>query len=108
MTTDELVFNTLSDAGVPTARMLWGPHPPEPPYAVYSEIPQSMFTDNRVIVPVPKYRCTLYLDEYDEDVIERFKLQVASLGTYVRHSDTTEDGLIVVTFDVNVTRRSDG
>lgn len=105
MTTDELVFNVISDSGVPTARMFWGPRPPEPPYATYESLASSMFADNMTYTALPKYRCTLFLGDYDEDVIEKFKYQLSTLGTYVRHTDEAEDGLIKVTFDVNVVRR---
>lgn len=102
MTTDELVFNTISDSGVPTARMIWGPRPPEPPYATYELLPTSMFADNQNYASIPKYRCRLFQRERKEAVMKSFEEHVHLLGPAIRHVDEFEDGLLVTTYDVTV------
>ena len=108
MTSDEIVYNTITDeARLPGARMMWGPQPPLPPYFTYGERPGSMFADSENIPGVPKYSATLYEDEHDEQVEARFERAIGKLGTWTRHATEREGDLLSTRYDFSLVRRAD-
>lgn len=105
MSADELVYNTISDnARLPGARMFWGPQPPEPPYFTYELRPASVFADNET-QRLDRYTAKLYQDELDPTVVERFESAVSMLGTYIKHPDEWQDGLLVTRYDFTLTKK---
>lgn len=108
MSNDTLVYNTLTDlAKVPGARMMWGPRPPKPPYFVYETWPRSVYADDADHATVDRYKATLYMSRYDDELVTRFEDAISTLGTYIRHSDAVEDGLCVLTWGLSLARRAD-
>ena len=107
MSSDEYVFDRLSDAGVPVAHGTWGPAKCRPalPYAVFRELEHSCFADNGNYGAIPRYRATLYAR--DEGAVEAFKSAVASLGSYVAHAGHYDDEhhAYVHDFDITLVRR---
>ncbi len=108
MTNDELVFTRLSDAGVPVAKLTWGPSKclPPLPYATYEERPRSLFADDEIYATVPRYRATLFTASPRDEAVGRFRDAVADFGTYIAHPPThDEHGAFAHQFDFTLVRR---
>lgn len=104
---DRIVFNRLSDTGVPVARGLWGPEPPDCPRAVYMSKPSYAYADNANNACMPHYSAYLYLDQWDGALAARFEDAIKTLGTYSRRDEVDEpSGLYVVAFDLFLVSRS--
>jgi hypothetical protein len=81
---DVLVFNRLSDTGLPTARGMWGPHPPIPPRLTYLSRPTYAHGDNTTMASMPHYDVTLHMQEWDGDLVDQVEAVIADMGTYSR------------------------
>lgn len=108
MTSDEIVYNTISDmTGVPGARMSWGPRHCRPslPYFVYKrESGGEVYADDSTHAIMPRYRVTLYVRDPGEAVEERFVRAVGKLGPYSRSWEYDTDHEAYVThFDFTFT-----
>lgn len=91
MNSDTVVFETLTSAGLPIARMTWGPHSYTPPlpYGTYEALPTSDFADS---ANYPRYRAKVYTASPDDPVMDAFREAIASLGTYVLHIAEYDEG----------------
>lgn len=108
MTSDELVFNTITDGTkTPGARMTWGPPQcvPPLPYFTYGRTGGGeLFADGRNHAALPRYRVTLFAKEPDEALEELFARAVANLGPYSRSWEYDDEHDAYVThFDFTVT-----
>lgn len=94
MNSDETVYNTISDATkTPGVRMTWGPSSCEPrmPFFVYERTNGGeVDADNRTYARLPRYRVTVFMETYDETLVERFADAVATFGPYRQHDDYDE------------------
>ena len=109
MTDDEIVVDRLSDAGVPVAKLTWGPPKcvPPLPYATYEERPRSLFADDEIYATMPRDRATLFTASPRDGAVGRFRDAVADLGTYVAHppAHDGELGAFAHRFDLTLVRR---
>lgn len=89
MTSDELVFSTLSEVGIPGARNAWqlGQAPPLPWFVYVRANGGEVFADNDNFDPLPRYRAELYIREYDSTLVAAFESAVRKLGTF-RHRES--------------------
>lgn len=86
MDSDDLVFSTLSEVGIPGTRSAWqlGKAPPLPWFVYLRANGGEFFADNDTTEPLPRYRAELYIRENDPDLVRAFEEAVRRLGTF-RH-----------------------
>ena len=112
MSSDEIVYNTVSDmARLPGARMTWGPRNCEPPFPffVYRCVNRGeMFADGEIHATLPKYEVTLFTSEADPDLEDLVADAVATMGPHVRswEYDETRQAFLT-TFAFTICNRGD-
>ena len=89
MTSDDIVYATLSEVGIPGTRSAWqlGEAPPLPWFVYVRANGGEVFADNDTFDPLPRYRAELYSRENDPDLVLAFEDAVRKLGAF-RHRES--------------------
>lgn len=103
--TDEMVFATLAEVGIPGTNKAWteGNKPALPWFLYRLTSGGEAHADNRNYAALPRYRAELHTAEYDGDLLGAFEDAIATLGPYAYGEEYDRDNAaLVFTFDFTV------